>query len=284
MLRQRIQTAVVLLVLVLGVLFLAPPPAWGGLLLVGLVIGALEWGRLLPADSTHGRGSAPAVLAGAVGVIGAAWLAWRSNLGGAVPDGMLRVLEILLTAGLVLWLAVAVPSIAHARARAARSWFAVVALLALFVALVELRFIGPWHVLSSMAIIWLADIGAYFCGRAFGRRKLAPRISPGKSWEGAIGGALVAAAVATLVRVVAPTLPVITNDVAGRVGIVPMVLWVVLVAALSVTGDLYESLLKRGRGVKDSGTIFPGHGGMLDRIDALIPTMPVCWLVWLLTR
>jgi phosphatidate cytidylyltransferase len=125
-----------------------------------------------------------------------------------------------------------------------------------------------------------ADVGAYFFGRAFGRRKLAPSISPGKSWEGAIGGAFLVVILSLFTAAspdLAQTLPALL--VGKWSGIVATVFLLALVA-LSVMGDLHESLLKRLAGVKDSGNSLPGHGGFFDRTDALIPTMPAAYLLW----
>jgi phosphatidate cytidylyltransferase len=139
-----------------------------------------------------------------------------------------------------------------------------------------------------MAVVWVADIGAYFSGKAFGRHKLAPSISPGKSWEGAIGGWLlvliVAFATASLAAGSAPSLadtfPAVLMQRWGWPGLV--VVMTLLVAA-SVVGDLFESMLKRRAQYKDSGNLLPGHGGVLDRIDALIPVLPLAALLelWL---
>jgi phosphatidate cytidylyltransferase len=130
-----------------------------------------------------------------------------------------------------------------------------------------------------MAIVWVADIGAYFAGRAFGRHKLAPSISPGKSWEGVAGGmfaVLVLGAAAALTPALADSFQ---SQLLARYG---WPLWIamtcVLVAA-SVAGDLFESMMKRRAGIKDSSNLLPGHGGVLDRIDALIPTMPLAFLL-----
>lgn len=133
--------------------------------------------------------------------------------------------------------------------------------------------------LSAMALVWVADIGAYFCGKAFGKRKLAPTISPGKSWEGAIGGAILVNAfgfICAYVPTLAETLPA---KIFSHRGMLTMVVVLTAVAAASVVGDLFESLLKRRVNFKDSSNLLPGHGGVLDRIDALIPVMPVAALL-----
>lgn len=158
-----------------------------------------------------------------------------------------------------------------------------IAILGCFVAIVALFTISPLYLLSVMAIVWVADIGAYFAGKAFGKRKLAPTISPGKSWEGAIGGwvaVIVVASASALHPALANTFAVEVLAHWGWAGLVA-VLTVLVIA--SVTGDLFESQLKRRAGMKDSSNLLPGHGGVLDRIDALIPTLPIAVLLvsWL---
>lgn len=133
--------------------------------------------------------------------------------------------------------------------------------------------------LSTMALVWVADIGAYFCGKAFGKRKLAPTISPGKSWEGAIGGCALVLGFGFLcasVPTLAETLPA---KIYSHRGIFALVAVMISVSIASVVGDLFESLLKRRIGFKDSSKLLPGHGGVLDRIDALIPVMPFAALI-----
>jgi len=137
-----------------------------------------------------------------------------------------------------------------------------VLLSATWLALNGLQNISPWLLLGVLAIVWLADIAAYFSGKRFGRHKLAPEISPGKTWEG-VAGAVLAATIYGLVLCYYMHY--------SRWLIVG--LWLIVV--LSVMGDLFESLLKRQAGVKDSSHLLPGHGGVLDRIDGLIPTLPL---------
>ncbi|MDY0073032.1 MAG: phosphatidate cytidylyltransferase [Thauera sp.] len=136
-------------------------------------------------------------------------------------------------------------------------------------ALVHLRALSPWLMLGVMAVVWVADIAAYFAGRRFGRHKLAPTISPGKTWEGAAGAGL-AVCVFGLAIHTALALPGSWWLVA-----VALLIW----TALSIFGDLLESLLKRQAGLKDSSGLLPGHGGILDRIDSLTSTLPVVCLV-----
>jgi phosphatidate cytidylyltransferase len=125
----------------------------------------------------------------------------------------------------------------------------------------------------------VADIAAYFGGRTFGRRKLAPAISPGKSWEGVWSGmaAVLVLALAWLAveRSVAVDVPSLYSRIDARLGLAGLVLVVVFLAAMSVVGDLFESLVKRSAGAKDSSGLLPGHGGVLDRVDALLPVFPI---------
>ncbi|WP_036167907.1 phosphatidate cytidylyltransferase [Massilia sp. 9096] len=155
------------------------------------------------------------------------------------------------------------------------------AIVGCFAAIVDLFSHSPLYLLSVMAIVWVADIGAYFAGKAFGKRKLAPSISPGKSWEGAIGGGVAVLVLASLS--VAFGGPMFADTFAAHVqrawGWVPMLAVLVVIAAFSVIGDLFESQLKRRAGMKDSSNLLPGHGGVLDRIDALIPVLPLAALI-----
>jgi phosphatidate cytidylyltransferase len=153
------------------------------------------------------------------------------------------------------------------------------AVLGCFIAISALYLHSPLYLLSVMAIVWIADIGAYFAGKAFGKRKLAPSISPGKSWEGAIGGAI-AVLVLTSASVFSPALrDTFATHVQGSLGWGGLVGVMLLVVAASVVGDLFESMLKRRAGMKDSSNLLPGHGGVLDRIDALVPVLPLATLI-----
>lgn len=158
-------------------------------------------------------------------------------------------------------------------------------LVACFAAIATLYRYSALFLLSVLAIVWAADIFAYVCGKTFGRHKLAPTISPGKSWEGAIGGGVVTLALAALT--VAPGGTLLADTFAVRVqagfGWLGMFAIIALIVAASVVGDLFESQLKRRAGMKDSSNLLPGHGGVLDRIDALVPVLPLAALIatWL---
>ncbi len=268
MLGKRIVTALVLLAILLPPIFVFDSWVWGAVTLVFLAAAAWEWVRLL--GDARRAGVAAAVLAAA----GIALLAWRETAGW--PPAFVLVV---CAAATFAWLLLGP---LHLRAHDARGGGVALAagwLLACWVALVALREIGPLALLTAMAIVWVADIAAYFVGRAIGRHKLAPSISPGKSREGAIGGFVAVGALGLAVAAAprfAATLPARLVDEWTAVG---AVIALVALAALSIVGDLHESLLKRQAGVKDSGTVLPGHGGVLDRIDALVPVMPAAVLL-----
>ena len=149
-------------------------------------------------------------------------------------------------------------------------------LLPTWLALVELRAIGPGLLLGLMAVVWIADSTAYFAGRKFGRHKLAPAISPGKTWEG-VAGAFFGVTLYGLAWGVgnSSAAPFSSGLMWGM-----LLLW--LLTIFSILGDLFESWMKRGAGLKDSGRLLPGHGGVLDRIDALTAAMPVAAIALLL--
>lgn len=267
-LATRVATAAVLVPLVLAALFALPPGGWAALVLAAIVLAAAEWGRLA-GFAAAGR----AVYAAAVAAPGAALLILAPPLASTGwPDPVVLVACGLAT---LFWLAVALPWVLRrwpARSRLPLALAGIVALSGVWVALVELQARSPWLVLAAMAIVWIADTAAYFAGRAFGRRKLAPLVSPGKTWEGVFGAL---AAVAVYAAAIAPFAH--SAGYQGRGDAVALVAWIALALALalmSVLGDLYESWLKRQAGVKDSGTLLPGHGGILDRVDALLAAMP----------
>jgi phosphatidate cytidylyltransferase len=277
MLRQRIMTALVLLAIIVPAITGAPPWVWGIVSLVMLSIAGFEWGRLLGSV----RGSW--LLCFALGVSGALYLVWRTN---ASSDLVSSGMTWLSAASLAFWLSIGLISLVRGHPIGSGWATGLLVLSACWVALFELRLLGAAMLVSSMAIVWVADIGAYFAGRAFGRHKLAPHISPGKTWEGVAGGVVAVLVLSLVVLLLAPE----SGDAVFSSRLVNQLGWplsagiLMAIACLSVAGDLYESLLKRHAGVKDSGAILPGHGGVLDRIDALIPTMPGCLLLLQLLR
>ncbi|MES2206574.1 MAG: phosphatidate cytidylyltransferase [Pseudomonadota bacterium] len=157
-------------------------------------------------------------------------------------------------------------------------------IVSLFSAIAYLVHKSPAFLLASMALIWVSDIMAYVTGRLLGRHKLAPEISPGKTWEGALGGILFSALYTSIIFLYfGASLNVhTTNLTLGQYPLFWLFLFSILLAAYGIIGDLFESLLKRQAGKKDSGTLLPGHGGILDRIDALFPVLPMIALLCVL--
>ena len=266
---QRVATAAVLVALVLAALLLLPPRAWALVMLAIMAVAAHEWAKLAGFPLQRSLS-----LIGGLVLIGA-FLLFSSALGFSRgwPDAV--VLTVCGIASL-FWIAIA-PAWLAGQWRA-RGWLAStlvgwVVLLGAWVAIVELQARSPWLVLAAMAVVWIADTAAYFTGRRFGRRKLAPSISPNKSWEGVYGGAAAIALYALLLMPFAAHAGYAGahDAVAGTA----FVLFVMLMGAVSIVGDLFESLLKRQAGVKDSGALLPGHGGVLDRIDAMLAAMPL---------
>jgi phosphatidate cytidylyltransferase len=278
MLGQRVATALVLLAILVPAIFLAPPWVWGAVSLALLAVAGHEWGRLLGAP----RGGL--AMGGLLAAAGTAYIVWRTAHPVGAPPAAVALIA---ATSLAFWVSAGPVSLLRVR-RIGHGWaIGALVLAACWLALYELRLAGAALLVSCMAIVWLADIGAYFAGRAFGRRKLAPRVSPGKTWEGVAGGivaVLAAAALAAVLLPAGPGSPIFSSRLAAQAGWPVTVALLAGVAALSVVGDLYESLLKRLAGVKDSGRILPGHGGVLDRIDALIPTMPGCLLLMQVLR
>ena len=267
-LATRIGTALALIAGVLVALFLSGPLAWGVLALLVVVAAAHEWARL--AGFTRGGGL---MFVGGTLVLGLNLLFNpAAGFDRGWPSG---VVFAVCGAATLFWLLAATPWVLSRWQPASPLLLAIagwIVLIGAFVAIVDLQARSPWLVLAAMAIVWIADTAAYFTGRRFGRHKLAPAISPGKTWEG-VGGA--AAAVALYAAALAPLAP--AAGYRGSQGVGALVLWIafaVALALLSVVGDLFESLLKRHAGVKDSGSLLPGHGGILDRTDALLAAMP----------
>lgn len=271
MLLTRIITALVLVGLLLAAL--AQSSLWPFALFTLLLIaaGGWEWGKLNQA------GNALSVLFGlAVGLAGVAALLgpWAAT----AP-------AVLWWVAVALWLVggtVALrsgPSAWPRLPRAGRWLLGLLCLWAAWLALANARALGINFLLSALCLVWVADVAAYFGGRRFGRRKLAPSISPGKSWEGVwsgLAGVWLVAVVWLLVdqRFAVDSASLYTR-LLGSLGWFGMVPALAVLAAFSVAGDLVESLVKRAAGAKDSSRLLPGHGGVLDRVDALLPVLPL---------
>lgn len=270
MLKQRVITALVLIAILLPALF--APIAWPFAVLTLVMIAAAgwEWGRL------NGAGALAPLVGAAVAAACAAalWSGW----GEAPPR-------------LAWWIAFAVWVLGGAFVlrggpqgwpgvpSSLRNVLGVLLLFMGWLGLASAKTVGVNFILSVFCLVWAADIAAYFGGKAFGKRKLAPGISPGKSWEGVWSGMLGALVLAGFWRwldtVIHADSLSLYQRLQDRFGLPGLVLIVVFLVAMSVVGDLFESLVKRAAGAKDSSGLLPGHGGVLDRIDALLPVFPI---------
>ncbi|HET6632086.1 MAG TPA: phosphatidate cytidylyltransferase [Rhodanobacteraceae bacterium] len=269
MLKQRTLTALVLAPVCVAAVLWLPTAVVAALAGALFLVGAWEWGWLAGHRGQRERGAMLAAVAVLLAVI---W--WQRS---ATLSLALLILAVAWWLAALVWLRHFSFAASPTRDNAALKLLAgALALIPAWMALVWLHghaSHGRW-LLLALLIIWAADTGAYFSGRRFGRRKLAPRISPGKTWAGVYGALAGAAIIAAIGGVL------LLERAAGIVGLV--VLALVTVAA-SIAGDLFESLLKRHALVKDSGALFPGHGGLLDRMDSVVAALPVFALgLWIM--
>ena len=271
MLKTRVITAIVLLAVLLPILFLLPPIYVGVFFLVAVFAAAWEWSRLLTPQA--GRAAWLYAIFCLVIIL---FLFAMQNVAWQFALLLLAVIFWFFLAPFILAKGM---SVSLQKLRPFYIVLGFILLPATWFALLYLCELGLVFLLSTMALVWVADIGAYFVGKAFGKRKLAAQISPGKSIEGAIGGFLLCYGYALLCVFYLPFESTIFGAWAIRFGWVPMFLMVTVLTAFSIFGDLFESQLKRMAGVKDSSHLLPGHGGVLDRVDALIPTMPIAALL-----
>jgi phosphatidate cytidylyltransferase len=254
-LKQRVVTALLLVAVLLAVMLGLPPIGTVVLLTVLILVGAWEWAGFIGSGAPTSR----ALYTGIVALALAAALWLHSTLPGFVSVAM----------GIAMaWWFFAFLWICFAPARVSRIGAAVAGLLALVPCWLGLVYVtlstnNTYWVMFTLALVWAADTGAFFAGRWFGRVPLAPLVSPKKTWEGVLGGLLVSGVVAFLAATYLFT-----------VDVWPFTSTCVAIAAISIVGDLTESMLKRAAGLKDSGTFFPGHGGVLDRIDSVTAAAP----------
>ncbi len=271
MLGQRIVTAVVLLALLLPALFAAV--AWPFALLTLLMIAAAgwEWGRLNSAGASLSLVFGGLLAAACAAALFAGWTlqappaAWWAATGVWVLGGA--------------WALKAGPAGWPLLPKGVRWTLGLVGLWTAWLALVSAKTTGINFILSVFCLVWAADIAAYFGGRAFGKRKLALAISPGKSWEGVwsgmLGVLLLAAVWIAVDRAGHVDSSSLYTRLHERLGVLGLVAVLLFLSAMSVVGDLVESLVKRSAGAKDSSGLLPGHGGVLDRVDALLPVFPL---------
>jgi phosphatidate cytidylyltransferase len=254
-LKQRVVTALLLVAVLLTVMLGLPPIATVWLLTALILLGAWEWAGFVGVAGLPTRATFTALIALAL----AASLYFLST-----EPAFLRIVLLVALAwwfAAFLWVCFAPGRVNPGTAAVA----GVLALVPCWLALVyaTLADHGTRWVLFTLALVWAADTGAFFAGRWFGRVPLAPRVSPKKTWEGVIGGVILSGIVAWLAA-----------TYLFAVSVWPFVTTCVAVAGLSIVGDLTESMLKRAAGLKDSGSLFPGHGGVLDRIDSVTAAAP----------
>lgn len=274
MLKSRVITAVVLLLLLLAALFLLPPAAWAFLVGVMVMQGTSEWTRLSGLSGRNASIYWVLTLLMLLGMLG------LDAVTTPAQQNYTHLAVYLVSA--LLWLMV-VPTLLLTGWRikqplplALTGW---AVLLPTGLAMLDLRAAepSPWMLLFVMCLVWVADIAAYFAGRRFGKNKLAPDISPGKTWEGVAGAIFGVSVYVVMVWGFSPYF-------SSRLILGPLLFaawwWVIL----AVMGDLFESAVKRQAGAKDSGALLPGHGGLLDRIDALTSTLPLAALAMLFQR
>lgn len=260
-LKLRIVSALIAAPLAVAAVFLLPPTSFALVFAVLAGIALDEWGRLAGYSTWRGRmvyllvfgglclalAQMPGAAIAALAVMGVGWVFAAGIVVGYPRSAMvLRAPGVIPGAGLLV-------------------------LTGAWLGLVSLRAqpgLGAWLIIWLFVVVWSADIGAYFVGRAYGRHKLALAVSPGKTWEGAAGGLVCSVLLATGLVGIVPALHMVSLSLTD---------WALLafaLGAISIVGDLFESVLKRETGAKDSGTLLPGHGGLLDRIDALLAVLP----------
>jgi phosphatidate cytidylyltransferase len=270
LLKQRIITAVILLLALLPAVFATSFEFFAALALLTVVVAQWEWARLLGFKFWPGMFSAVALGLLCVSL-------WDKGFPAAliVPLCWAAVVSWVIALLLTLPRAALPPALKSGLGQYLHLAFAIFSLCAAWCVMVLAKKQGAAFVLTLLFVVWAADIFAYFVGKRFGRHKLAPRISPGKTWQGAWGGVAGAVLVCLIGMRYSGTFFAELADGNWAKGAA----LTALLAMLSVMGDLYESLLKRQAGMKDSSELLPGHGGVLDRVDALIPTLPLAWLM-----
>ncbi len=259
MLKQRVTTAVILVAVLLGVMLGLHYIATVWLVTVLVLVGAWEWAAFFGKGSNGARAAFTIVVA--LALVASLYFYARS------PDFVGLMMTVAMAWWLVafLWVCLAPTRVHPASAALAGVFSLVPCWLALVYLILATR--GTHWVLFTLTLVWAADTGAFFAGRWLGRVPLAPRVSPKKTWEGAFGGILTSGLVAWIAATY-------LSAYLSIVDVWPFVTTCVAAAALSIVGDLTESMLKRAKGLKDSGSVFPGHGGMLDRIDSVTAAAP----------
>ncbi|AWS50829.1 MULTISPECIES: phosphatidate cytidylyltransferase [Providencia] len=272
MLKYRLLTAIVLIPIVIAALFLLSPANFGLVVIAVCALGAWEWAQFVGWHSQAKR-------VGLAVVFAAILLAMQFSISNINQFSSEPMVLYGLWAGLIWWviaiiLVVTYPASASwGKSAIIRLLFGVLTIIPFYCGMMVLRtvgyqsdtFFGAWWLLYVMLLVWGADSGAYAFGRTIGRNKMAPKVSPGKTWEGLVGGLITAGIISWLFSAFAP-IPVMPDY---------LLVTSIIVVVVSVFGDLTESMFKRQSGIKDSSHLIPGHGGILDRIDSLTAAIPV---------
>ncbi|MFP9229881.1 phosphatidate cytidylyltransferase [Pectobacterium cacticida] len=273
MLKYRLITAFILIPIVIAALFLLPPLGFTLVTLAVCMLAAWEWGQLA-GFASYGQRLWLAILCGLLLALMLLSLpAYHYSV--HIPQISIALWSSLVWWGIALFLVLFYPASASLwrHSRALRLVFGIMTIVPFFWGMIALRhyhyaldpFAGAWWLLYVMLLVWGADSGAYLFGKLLGKRKLAPKVSPGKTWEGFLGGLATSALISLLFSLYAP-LTVVTST---------LLICSIAAALASVLGDLTESMFKREAGIKDSSHLIPGHGGVLDRIDSLTAAVPV---------
>lgn len=264
---QRTLTATVLLAGFVAALFWLPRPVFIVLLAGVVVLAGIEWARLCALSATTGRIYAVAM------AVGFGTLAWTAQFPSSTQP---RWLGVLFAGAMLFWIVAAPAWMALGVRSDARRLLVIAGPVVVLPGALALAMLNPGLVLGALALVWIADSAAYFAGRRFGRHKLAPAISPGKTWEGVAGGLLGVQVYAIICGLTIPALGSRLEHAAA---------WLLylggggLLCVVSIIGDLFESAVKRQASVKDSGALLPGHGGVLDRVDSAVAVLPVVALI-----
>ena len=274
MLMLRVITACVLLAILLLAIWIGPL-AFAGVMAIAFGAVLFEWLRMT------GLGPVPAIVVASVEMITQFSLYWA----GALPR-MSWFLFLVNGAVMIAWFVIFFAELFHRETgfhvTVRQSLIAAVVFVpSAYLSLLWLYEAGDWVlVLSVLLIVWGADISAYFCGRAWGKHKLCRAISPNKTWEGAVGAYVIVIIFFLLTYWFCDQENVFTNFVFDQIGFFWGVLVLAGLVALSIAGDLWESMLKRLVGIKDSSNLLPGHGGFFDRLDASLPVLPAAtWIM-----
>lgn len=289
MLKQRVITAIILLAVLIAS-YLAGPVVFAGVMAIGFGLAQWEWLRLAGLSNMV-SGAVALIVTGSSALL--AFLVYQDIQVLSQASSQYQVLYANLSTLFVLYLAVIallwvgiairVFFARHSGMKVARPIVGVTAVF--FAPAAWLSFVamygalGITMVISLLMIVWVADIMAYFTGMAFGKNRMAPAISPKKSWEGVAGGMLSVILLGLLAYWIAPDVQTVPSVIIEKSGYIAWIVIAFVLVSLSIVGDLFESALKRQAGIKDSSNLLPGHGGFYDRLDAMMPTLPAGFLV-----